>query len=91
MRPWLSVSQDNPPAHAAANTMEEMNQRLIQPIFWLPNSPDLNPIEAVCDKMKDHIQHHYLNLGSGRQRTQNVLRSIVWDSVFSEDLVRLIK
>ncbi|VDB93182.1 Bgt-50525 [Blumeria graminis f. sp. tritici] len=47
MRPWLSVVQDDAPAHIAAITMEDMSQRLIQPIFWPANSPDLNPIEAV--------------------------------------------
>ncbi|POS84278.1 hypothetical protein EPUL_006097 [Erysiphe pulchra] len=68
MRPWLSVMLDNAPAHVAACTMEEMSQRFIQPIFLPPKLPDLNPTEADCDRMKDHIQHHP-NLGSGRQRT----------------------
>ena len=94
MRPWLSVMQDNAPAHTAAITMEDMSQRLIQPIFWPANSPDLNPIEAVWNKMKDYIQRHHPNLGCGKQRTQDSLRNIVkeaWDSVSSEDLVRLIQ
>ncbi|VCU40652.1 Bgt-50154 [Blumeria graminis f. sp. tritici] len=42
--------------------------------------------------MKDNIQLHHLNLGCGKQRTQDVLRKIVkeaWDSVSSEDFVRL--
>ena len=47
MRPWLSVMQDNASSHTAASTIEDMSQRLIQPIFWPANSPDLNPIEAV--------------------------------------------
>ncbi|VDB89058.1 Bgt-51984 [Blumeria graminis f. sp. tritici] len=55
MRPWLSVMQDNSPAHVAASTMEDTNQRLIQPVFWQANSPDLNPIEAVWNRMKDYI------------------------------------
>ncbi|VDB88702.1 Bgt-50962, partial [Blumeria graminis f. sp. tritici] len=58
MRPWLSVRQDNAPAHTAAITLEDMSQRLIQPIFWPANSPDLNPIEAVWNKMKDYIKRH---------------------------------
>ncbi|VDB90391.1 Bgt-50934 [Blumeria graminis f. sp. tritici] len=44
--------------------------------------------------MKDYIQRHHPNLGCGKQRTQDSLRKIVkeaWDSVSSEDLVRLIE
>ncbi|VDB86289.1 Bgt-20554, partial [Blumeria graminis f. sp. tritici] len=94
MRPWLSVMQDNPPVHTAASTMEDMSQRLIQPIFWPANSPDPNPIEAFWNRMKNYIQHHYPNLGCGKQRAQDSLCKIVkeaWDSVSSEDLVRLIQ
>ncbi|POS81708.1 hypothetical protein EPUL_006407, partial [Erysiphe pulchra] len=68
-----------------------MSQRLIQPIFWPPNSPNLNPIEAIWDRMKDYIQRQYLNLGSGRQRIQVSLRSIVKESVSPEDLMELFK
>ncbi|VCU40210.1 Bgt-50963 [Blumeria graminis f. sp. tritici] len=94
MRPWLSVIQDKAPAHTVAITMEDMSQRLIQPIFWPANSPDLNPIEAAWNKMKDYIQRHHPNLGCRKQRTQDSLRKIVkevWDSVSSEYLVRLIQ
>ncbi|POS83533.1 hypothetical protein EPUL_004483, partial [Erysiphe pulchra] len=86
--------QDNAPTHAAANTMEERSQRLIQPIFWSSIFSDLNPIEDVLDRMKDQIQRHNPNLGSGRQRTQDSLCLIVkqaWDSLSSENLVRLIE
>ncbi|VCU40980.1 Bgt-50675 [Blumeria graminis f. sp. tritici] len=77
MRPRLSVMQDNAPAHTAASTMEEMRQRLIQPIFWPANSPDPNPIEAVWNRMKNYIHRHHTNLCCPRQRTQDSLRKIV--------------
>ena len=41
MKLWLSVMQDNAPAHACENTMEEMQERSIIPIDRPPNSPDL--------------------------------------------------
>ncbi|VDB87854.1 Bgt-51474 [Blumeria graminis f. sp. tritici] len=94
MRPWLCVMQDNAPAHTAAITMEDMSQRLIQPIFWSASSPDLNQIEAVWNRMKDCIHCHHPNLGGEKQRTQDIPRKIVmeaWDSVSFEDLVRLIQ
>ncbi|VCU39884.1 Bgt-50709 [Blumeria graminis f. sp. tritici] len=94
MRPWLSVMRDNAPAHVAASTIEDMSQRLIQPNFLPANSPDLNPIEAVWNRMKDSIQRYHPNLGFGRQRTQDSHCKIVkeaWDSFSSEYLVRLIQ
>ncbi|VDB85957.1 Bgt-20107 [Blumeria graminis f. sp. tritici] len=66
IRPWLSAMQDNTSAHTAARTMEEMRQRLIQPIFSPTNSPDLNPIESVWNRIKDYIQHHLPNLAGGK-------------------------
>ncbi|VCU41176.1 Bgt-50763 [Blumeria graminis f. sp. tritici] len=69
--------QDNPPSHTAASKMEDVSKRLIQLIFWPADLPDLNPIEAVWNKMKDYIQRHHPNLGCGKQRTQDSLRSIV--------------
>ena len=86
--------QDNAPAHAFEVKREELKQWNISPIFWPPNSPDLNPIENVWDMMKGYIQLNYPSLGGGKQRTHDALRSIVkeaWDSVSSADLVRLIK
>ena len=94
MRPWLSVMQDNAPPHAAARTMEEMGERAITPIPWPPNSPDLNPIEAVWDFMKDYIQLNYPSLGSGKNQSRDKLRLVVkeaWDSVSSEYFVKLIE
>ncbi|VDB94472.1 Bgt-51609 [Blumeria graminis f. sp. tritici] len=44
--------------------------------------------------MKDCIQRHHLNLGCGKQQTQDSLCNIVkeaWDPMSSEDLVRLIQ
>ncbi|SZF04011.1 unnamed protein product [Blumeria hordei] len=74
--------------------MEDMSQRLIQPIFWPANLPDLDPIEAVSNRMKDNIQRYHANLGGGKQRNQECLRNIVkeaLDSVSPEGFVRLIE
>jgi transposase len=51
--------------------------RGIHPIFWLAYSPDLNPIEAVRNKMKEYIEVNYPDLPGGRQRTYDQLRKIV--------------
>ncbi|SZF06028.1 unnamed protein product [Blumeria hordei] len=94
VRPWFSVLKDNASAHAAACTMEDMSQGIIQQIFWPANSPNLSPIEAVWNMMKDYIQLHHPNLGSGKQHTPYSLCKIikeVWDSVSPEDLVKFIE
>ncbi|SZE99966.1 unnamed protein product [Blumeria hordei] len=94
MRPWLSVMEDNASDHVAARTMEDMSQRLIHVIFWPANPPDINPIEAVWDRMKDCIQRHHPSLSGIKQRAQGSLCKMVKkarDSVSREDLVRLIE
>ena len=71
-----------------------MSQREIELILWPPNSPHLNPIEAVWHRMKDCIQRRYPNVGGGKQRTQDTPGKMVkeaWHYVSPEDLVRPIE
>lgn len=56
--------QDNAPAHASKETLAELWERGIIYIEWPPFSPDLNPIKAVWNRMKDYIQLHYSNLNN---------------------------
>lgn len=91
--PHLQLMQDGAPGHAATKTTTELIERGISPIFWPAFSPDLNPIEAIWNRMKDYIEIHYPDLEDGRQPTYDELRRIVreaWDSISQEDLVDLI-
>jgi len=45
----------NAPAHSARNTRAELQNRGLNVMEWPPYSPDLNPIEMVWSKMKDHV------------------------------------
>ncbi|KAI0997691.1 hypothetical protein K3495_g10497 [Podosphaera aphanis] len=94
LRPGLSVMQDNAPPHVSARTMEEIEEKSIAPIDWLPYSPDLNPIEHVWKIMKDKIEYKYPDLNGGRRRLSDQIRAIVkeaWDSVSTQELTDLIK
>ena len=48
--------QDNVPPHKAAFTRDRLRAENMEPIIWAAYSPDLNPIEAVWNKMKDYIE-----------------------------------
>jgi transposase len=93
LHPELCFMQDNAPGHLATYTLLELSERGITPIKWPAFSPDLNPIEAVWNMMKDYIERHYPDLEGGRQLSYDQLREVVreaWDSITIEDLRELI-
>ena len=92
-RPSTFLMQDNAPPHTASKTTRRLSEKSISPIMWPAFSPDLNPIEAVWDSMKDFIQSKYPDLGCGRMRTQEQLRFIAteaWNSITTEELSSLV-
>ncbi|OJD23567.1 hypothetical protein ACJ73_05075 [Blastomyces percursus] len=46
-RDRLKLMQDGAPGHAAADTVQDLQERGITPIDWPSYSPDLHPIETV--------------------------------------------
>ena len=93
MNPYLKFMQDGAPGHSAAYTQEQLLERNIRPIFWPAYSPDLNPIEAVWNKMKNYIEINYPDRDGGKQPTYDQLRQIVqeaWESITVEQLRGLI-
>jgi transposase len=83
--PSYFLMQDNAPGHSAQYTRDELIRLGVQLIFWPANSPDLNPIETVWNKMKDWLQLHY----PGQTCSYPQLRRQVneaWDAI-GEDLL----
>lgn len=84
---------DGASPHTAAYTSQDLLERGIYRISWSAFSPDLNPIEALWNKMKDYIALHHPGLPRGKQRSYEALRGIVqeaWDSIPLDLLERLI-
>lgn len=88
--PGYSFMQDNAPGHSARYTQDELIRLGVQLIFWPANSPDLNPIETIWNKMKDWLQEHYPRQSCGYpQLRRQVLEA--WEAVREEvfeDLIR---
>jgi len=86
----LIPMQDNASGHAAQATLAFMREKGLVPIFWPANSPDLNPIETLWDKIKDYIQDKYPEI----HRSYPKLRAAVieaWNLITDEEVRDLIR
>jgi transposase len=87
--PGLQLMQDGAPGHAAADTLAELRDRGIVPIFWPPYSPDLNPIEKIWNKMKTWLDQTYGDSNFTYDRLREVVKE-AWDAITTEYLQDLI-
>ena len=81
--------QDNASMHFSKFTREEMERRGIHPIFWPPNSPDLNPIEKFWKLMKKRL-HDRVPLATGKWELYYAIRE-EWDKIAVEFMDELVK
>lgn len=87
--PGLQFQQDGGPGHTAAFTMQVFQSYGLHPIFWPPFSPDLSPIEAIWDRMKDILEA----LDPRVHRNYRRLRAAViqaWESITDAEIRDII-
>lgn len=80
--------QDGARCHTASAVMAEFHARGIFPVEWPPYSPDLNPIEALWDDMKDYIEDYYPDYhtkGKFREAVQ-----LAWEAIGQSRLDELL-
>jgi transposase len=86
----LIFMQDGVPAYKENSTIGDFQEQNITIINWPAHSPDLNPMEAVWQWMKDWIQEVYWQ---EQRPTQNMLRTYAqeaWNAVTNKWLRELL-
>jgi ketohexokinase/beta-glucosidase len=81
--------QDNAAMHYSKYTREEMNHRGIHPIFWPPNSPDLNPIEKFWKVMKRRL-YERVPIVTAKWELQDAIKE-EWGKIKQEFMDELIE
>jgi transposase len=88
--PQLQFMHDNAAPHAAKITIAALKEHNITPIVWPALSPDLNPIEALWNIMKNTIQRFH---GHQQRYTEEELKVWIqeaWDLIDEHTLRKLI-
>jgi transposase len=62
----------------------------IKVMTWPINSPNLNPIEALWDDIKDYIQAHYPDVHSSYKRLREAVKE-AWESISHERVKELVR
>lgn len=86
----LRFQQDRGAGHKSAETLAWMADRGVIPVFHCPFSPDLSPIEALWNRMKDILGalHPEVHRNSPRLRAA-VLEA--WNSITDAEVRVLVR
>jgi hypothetical protein len=88
--PGLSFQQDGGPGHTAAYSIDYMARYCgITPIFWPPFSPDLSPIEALWNRMKDILTALDPEVHRSYKRLRKAVQE-AWDNIIDTEVKDLV-
>lgn len=86
--PELIFMHDLAPAHKAKSTVVELERREIVLLTWPANSPDLNPIEGLWQRIKEEIYKANPRLRGTEELNEFLHR--VWIEQAQETVQKLI-
>lgn len=92
--PDFTFMQDGAPYNPVARAIAELSLNGIHPINWPNYSPDLNPIEAVWNQMKDFTKRRCPGKRDREERSFDELNLIfneAWDSIMPKNFKKLAK
>jgi len=87
--PGLLFQQDGGPGHNAAYTLAYMADRGVIPIFHCPFSPDLNPIEALWNRMKDILEALHPEVHRNSKRLRAAVAE-AWEAITDTEVRDLV-
>jgi len=90
VHPYLQFQQDNGPGHGARFTYKQFQEHGISPIFWPPFSPDLSPIEAIWNRLKDILDKQDPEVHRNYKRLQAAIIG-AWDTIADAEIKYLIR
>ncbi|KAH9204799.1 hypothetical protein DL95DRAFT_494496 [Leptodontidium sp. 2 PMI_412] len=85
----LKFQQDGGAGHDAKATLTYMADRGVVPIFHCPFSPDLSPIEALWDRMKDILAALHPEVHRSSRRLCATVKE-AWDSITDTEVRDLV-
>jgi hypothetical protein len=87
--PGLLFQQDGGPGHNAAYSLAYMADRGVVPVFHCPFSPDLNPIEALWNRMKDILEALHPEVHRDSKRLRAAVAE-AWEAITDAEVRELV-
>jgi len=79
---------DGAPCHTSKSTKKWKSDNFIKTLPWIPQSPDMNPIEHVWDHVDRELRKQYPAPSSIKELKRRL--TIIWDQLDQNIITRLI-